>query len=686
MDISEKIEKRKQSDRAKYTASLRGLCDAVSGLSDGESAESLLESAGAMSRPIKLTGKWWKNDAMPLYCLEKDGGPARVLSPGKLGGLFYRDEKTGQRIRVTASEAERFEPDALSFCPPFPETAMTPMGLARFLMRALPASDYMFLVGSTILVALLGLVLPAVNEYVFQFVIPSGEKTDIPFVFTLLFGVVLSSALFSLLRAVWAARVGDKVRNLAEIGLWNRILNLPVKFFQGKDSGDLAERAMALGAVCDAVTTTIVPTFLTLVTSFVYLGQIGGFSSSLLVPVTVILLAMFGFSFAAGFFTVRTNRRQNAISMALSGFSYQLFQAVGTIKANGAEVRAYAKWAERYSGKMRIIPHFLEKFADSIQTLVFLLGTILIYRAVWNSGVEPSVFISFQVAFSFLTAAVEKVSGVVSVAAYVKPAMQMFLPFFEESPEKVTGRRRVASLEGRIEVSHLFFRYSEESGDIMKDLSFVVNPGEYVAIVGPSGCGKSTLIRLLLGFERPDRGAVYYDGMDMADLDVQSVRRRIGTVLQDGSLFAGDIYSNITLCAPEMSMDEAWEIAEQAGCAADIEDMPMGMFTMVSDGAGGISGGQKQRILIARALAMKPDILLFDEATSALDNVTQRTVMETLAEKSVTRIVIAHRLSTIMDCDRILCLDGGRVAEEGTYEELMERRGIFYDLAKYQLL
>ncbi len=686
MDISEKIKQRKHSDRTQYIASLRSLCDAAIGIPDQEGMESLLDSAGAMGRPVQLTGRWWKNDAMPLWCREKDGGKQRVLAPGKFGGLFFRDEESGRRIRVRAAAAEKFEPEAVCFSPTFPETAMTPFGLARFLMKALPAADYVFLAGTSLLVALLGMIIPAVNEYVFQFVIPSGEKTDIPFVFTLLFGVVLSSALFSLLRAVWAARVGDKVRNLAEIGLWNRILNLPVKFFQGKDSGDLAERAMALGEVCDAVTMSIVPTFLTLLTSFVYLGQIGGFSARLLIPVAGILLCMFGFSFAAGFLMVQSNRRQNAVSMLLSGFSYQLFQSVGTIKANGAEVRAYSKWAGHYSGRLRILPHFLVKFADAIQTTILFLGTILIYQVVWKSDVSPSAFISFQVAFAFLTAAVEKVSGVVSLAAYVKSAMHMFMPFFEEKPEKLTERKRVESLSGKVEISHLYFRYNEASGDILHDFSFSVKPGEYVAVVGPSGCGKSTLIRLLLGFERPDRGAVYYDGMDLEELDCQSVRRRIGTVLQDGSLFAGDIYSNITLCAPQMPVEEAWEVAEEAGCAKDIEDMPMGMFTMVSDGSGGISGGQKQRILIARALAMKPDILLFDEATSALDNVTQRTVMETLAKKKVTRIVIAHRLSTIMDCDRIICLDGGRVAEEGTYGELMERKGKFYDLAKFQLL
>lgn len=639
-----------------------------------------------MSRKIHLTGKWWKNDAMPLLCQGKEGDREYVLMPGRLGGLFYVDPESSRKIRVTAAVAQQFETEAVCFCPPFHEDALTPMGLVRFLAGSLPVSDYIFLAGTSLAVALLGMVFPLVNQYVFQFVIPSGEKTDIPFVFSLLFGVVLSSALFSLLRSVWVTRIGDKVRNLAEIGLWNRILNLPVKFFQGKDSGDLAGRAMALGDVCDAVMMSVMPALLTLLASFVYLGQIGSLSASLLFPSVLILLCLSFFSFVTSFLMVRMNKRQNVISMALSGFSYQLFQSVGTLKANGAEVRAFSRWAKHYSGKIRVVPHFLVKFADAFQTLIMLLGMVLIYRTADRNGLSPSAFISFQVAFAFLTGAMEKVSGIAVLAAYIKPAMQMFLPFFQEKPEKMKGRKRVSALEGRIEASRISFCYDEEMGDVLHDLSLSIEPGEYVAVVGPSGCGKSTLFRILLGFERPDRGAVYYDGMDMEELDIQSVRRHIGTVLQEGSLFAGDIFSNITLCAPEMTMEEAWEAAGQAGCAGDIEDMPMGMFTMVSDGTGGISGGQKQRLLIARALAMKPDIFLFDEATSALDNVTQKTVMETLAGKNVTRIVIAHRLSTIMDCDRIICLDKGQVAEQGTYDELMEQQGKFYDLAKYQLL
>ena len=207
-----------------------------------------------------------------------------------------------------------------------------------------------------------------------------------------------------------------------------------------------------------------------------------------------------------------------------------------------------------------------------------------------------------------------------------------------------------------------------------------------MAIVGKTGCGKSTLMRLLLGFETPVSGAVYYDNRDLQTLDLPALRRNIGVVLQQSRLFAGDIYSNIAISAPWLTMDEAWEAAKLAGMDEDIKKMPMGMYTLIGEGGGALSGGQRQRLMIARAIASKPKILMFDEATSALDNITQRIVSDSLGQLRCTRIVIAHRLSTIRQCDRILVLDGGKIVEDGAYDELITAKGLFAELVRRQTL
>ena len=193
-------------------------------------------------------------------------------------------------------------------------------------------------------------------------------------------------------------------------------------------------------------------------------------------------------------------------------------------------------------------------------------------------------------------------------------------------------------------------------------------------------------MRLMLGFETPRKGAIYYDGVDLTRMDLRSLRKRIGVVIQNGKLFSGDLYSNIAISAPGLTLEDAWEIARQCGLDQDIQEMPMGMYTMVTEGSGGLSGGQRQRLTIARALASNPRILMLDEATSALDNITQKQVADSLAMLHCTRVVIAHRLSTIRACDRIIVLDGGRIAENGTFDELLARHGLFYELASRQLL
>ena len=240
-------------------------------------------------------------------------------------------------------------------------------------------------------------------------------------------------------------------------------------------------------------------------------------------------------------------------------------------------------------------------------------------------------------------------------------------------------------LTGDIEVQHAAFRYSAERPLVLRDLSLRIKPGEFVALVGPSGSGKSTLLRLLLGFEHLDSGAIYFDGQDLdGPRRATSLRRQIGVVLQNGRLMSGDIFTNI-VGSSTATLDEAWEAARMAGFAEDIEAMPMGMHTVISEGGGTLSGGQRQRLLIARAIVHRPRILLFDEATSALDNRTQAIVSASLERLQATRIVVAHRLSTIRNADRISSSIAGAIVQSGTYDELMRRDGPFAELARRQI-
>ena len=228
--------------------------------------------------------------------------------------------------------------------------------------------------------------------------------------------------------------------------------------------------------------------------------------------------------------------------------------------------------------------------------------------------------------------------------------VELVSPIFNTERESNLKDMTDHRINGEIELSHVYFRYRDDTPDVVRNINLRIKKGDYVGIVGTTGCGKSTLIRLMTGLEKPRMGAVYYDSTDISNIPPSALRKNTGVVEQNGRLFQGSILSNIQIAAPNITQEEIWDALKKAGIAEDVREMPMGIHTVISEGEGGLSGGQRQRIVIARALAHKPRILFFDEATSALDNITQKVVSDTLDSLSCTRIVIAHRLSTVKNC------------------------------------
>ena len=329
-------------------------------------------------------------------------------------------------------------------------------------------------------------------------------------------------------------------------------------------------------------------------------------------------------------------------------------------------------------------PSLFVKIWPALLVAVNGIGALFIFYKAYDYRISIDNYYAFSSAFGLVSAAMAELAMMVVFMSNIKPAFDLLDPILNAKPETDINQGTVASLSGNIEFRDVSFTYDEDMPNVLDNLSFSIAPGEYVGIVGKTGCGKSTILRLMLGFETPQKGSVYYDRRDVNKIDRKSLRSKIGSVLQDEKLFTGDIFTNITIAAPRAGFDQAWEAAEIANIADDIRNMPMGMHTFISEGNGGLSGGQKQRLMIARAVVTKPKVLLFDEATSALDNITQKKISEAIDKMDCTRIVVAHRLSTIQNCDRILVMDNGRIAEEGNYEELLAKNGIFTELVNRQ--
>ncbi len=653
-----------------------------------EQLDYCLRPHGLMRRTVELTEGWYKDAYGPILAYTREEGLPVALLPGKLRGYGFTDPKTGQRQKLNAKTAALFEPVALCFYRPLPQKKLGIPDLILYMKDCVSLGDIACIVAATLAVTVVGMFMPRITRALTGPVLQSGRADALIGIAICIVCVSLSAQLIGSVRSMVQSRLSVKTGLGVQASMMMRQLSLPASFFRKYSPGELKSRAMSVNQLCSMLMNLVMSTGLSSLTSLLYIGQILHFAPALVLPSLVIITVTVVLSIVSTLAQIRINRRQMDLSARESGMSYAMITGVQKIKLAGAEKRVFAKWLNFYAkgAELQYNPPMFLKLNGVISTAIGLFSNIVLYCLAVRSGIGQSSYFAFTASYGMLMGAFMSVSGIALSAAQIQPILEMAEPFLKTAPETSEHKEIVTQPAGEVELDHISFRYSEDTPYIIDDLSLKVRSGEYVAIVGKTGCGKSTLVRLLLGFEKPEKGAVYYDGKDINGLDLPSLRRKIGTVTQDAGLFQGDIYSNIVITAPELTLDEAWEAAEKAGIADDIRAMPMGMHTLIAEGQGGISGGQRQRIMIARAIAPKPKLLIFDEATSALDNKTQKQVSEALDAMGCTRIVIAHRLSTIKHCDRILVMDGGKIIEDGNYDELIEKGGFFAELVERQRL
>jgi NHLM bacteriocin system ABC transporter ATP-binding protein len=646
--------------------------------------EYMLRPTGILKRVVRLPKGWYK-DCIGSLLGEKDG-KVIALIPHGFSGYHFADPDTGNLVKVSRANAEHIGKEAFCFYKPLPQRAITVIDIVKYMFQSLSKAEGFFYTLSLLITTLLGLVTPVVYNLVFSAVIPSGELNLLLSTLTFLVGVGIASFLVTICQNLLLARRSTIVKINVQAAFMNRLLALPVPFFKQYSAGEMAERMNVIGVFCDLITNSLLPIGMTAVFSLVYAVQISWYAPSLLLPALGTIALSLIFSILMISEQAKLTERKLKNNASTNGLVFELFNGIQKIKLVGAETRAFSQWAKKYSKTAAIDfnPPLVIKSSSAVTGLIGLLGLAVIYWAAGSARVNVANFMSFNMAYGMLSGSILSFSMAASSLATIKPILNLIAPILETVPEIAKDKQIVTQLSGSIELNNVSFRYSEKTPMIIDNLSLKIRRGQYVAIVGKTGCGKSTLIRLLLGFETPLLGSVYYDSKDLKKLDVKSVRRKIGVVMQNGKLLQGSIFENITISAPQLTVDDAWAAAELAGLADDIRAMPMGMFTMVAEGGGGFSGGQKQRLMIARAVAAKPKILFLDEATSALDNITQRQVAGALDKFKSTRLVIAHRLSTIRQCDRIIVLDKGRIVEDGTYDELTKKGGVFADLVARQ--
>ena len=657
--------------------SIRGLQDRL---------DFLLSSTGVLYREVILTRGWHRDAMGAMICTLAEDGTVVAVLPAEMGGYEYTDPRSGRKVRVTNATEKLIGEEALCFYRPLPMRSLEVGDLFRYMYECLTIWDLVGFGLAALAITLVGLLIPRLNRILMGPVMEYGSMQLLYAVMAFMLFASIGSLLLSIIRELLLNRIRFKLNLSVGAATMMRILSLPASFFKEYSAGELNQYIGYMNNLCNTLVDSIFSTAVTDVFSLVYLTQIFTFARSLVWPSLLVTILTLAISMLSAAVQTRINKEKMVLDAKERGLVFSFINGIQKIRLSGAENRAFFKWSQIYSRGAEMIynPPGIIRLGGVITTAISLTGTAVMYFIAVKNGVSTADYYAFNAAYAYISTAFTSLASVAVTAAAIKPSIDLIRPLLAGKPEMADGQETVTRLSGSIEISHVTFGYDPESKPLFEDLSIQIPARQYVALVGKSGCGKSTLMRLLLGFEKPQRGAIYYDRKDIQNLDMRSVRRQIGTVMQDGRLFSGSIFENIVISAPNLKVRDAWDAAEIAGIADDIRDMPMGMHTVLQEGGGSISGGQRQRLMIARAIAPKPKILIFDEATSALDNITQKKVSDALDSMRCTRIVIAHRLSTIRHCDRILVLDGGKIVEDGTYEDLIAKNGVFADLVERQ--
>ncbi len=653
--------------------------------------EEIARSSRFAFRRVRLEDKWHVQDGGPLLGFLKGEDHPIALLPASPTSYHIHDLVAGTVLPLTAARAREIEPFAFTFYRTLPERPLRGWDLLRFLGCGIRRDLFTVLLIGTV-GGMLTLATPLAVGHVFDAILPSAGRTQLWHLTLGLAVAAFATAAFHVTRNTALIRIRHRTGMSLQAAIWERVVSLPARFFTKYSAGDLGMRVMGIETIMVTLSSSVMTSIVSSIFSLFSLGLLFYYSPPVALAALGLVLIVVTAMLISGFIQVGYQWNIETIRGKTMGMLLQFMNGMAKIRVAAAEHRAFAQWADCYARQARlIVKSRLAANALTVFNVSFpILSSMVIFWLVAGSDhstarMSTGVFLAFLSAFASLLQSMIQLGSITVAVAGIVPVYRRLKPILEATPEVDDSRTDPGPLRGHIEVTNISFKYDADGPKILDDVSFHADPGEFVAMVGPSGSGKSTLLRILLGFEKPDAGAVAYDGFDASGLDPRRLRRQLGVVLQNGTLLPGDIFSNIIGSAVDLTLDDAWRAARLAGLEQDIEQMPMGMHTIIAEGAGTISGGQKQRLMIARALVTRPRIVFFDEATSALDNPTQQIVTESLDRLRATRIVIAHRLSTIQSADRIYVLDEGHIVQTGSYAELVKIPGMFLDLVKRQM-
>ncbi|KAF3887868.1 MULTISPECIES: NHLP bacteriocin export ABC transporter permease/ATPase subunit [Nostocales] len=658
-----------------------------------EPIEALARSSQIRTRCVVLEDNWWLHEHGPLLAYtQEENLPVALLPAGNRYILF--DPTTQTRTVVNQRVAATLATQAHQFYRPLPNVVNNAIQLFQFGVKGYQ-KDIILVLATGVVASALGMVVPQATALLLDNAIPDSDRGLLGQIGLALFALLMGRTVFAMSQGIISLRIENAADSALQPAIWDRLLRLSPAFFRNYSSGDLVNRVLSVNQIRQKLSGGTQRTLLSalfallnLVLMFVYSWQLALVGVGIALLTTVVTTV-------ASLVLIRKLRRQQQLIGEINGLTVQLINGVAKLRVAMAEDRAFAAWAEQYSQQMMLKASF-QRIVDRVsvfnEVLPLVTSALLYWFAISSiqmaqttgDGLTAGKFLAFNAALGIFIGGVTSLSNTLTDILAIVPLWERAKPILQAQPEYDPTKANPGDLMGRVALDNVTFRYRDDGLPILDRVSLHAEPGEFVAIVGPSGSGKSTILRLLLGFETPQSGTVFYDRFDLAELNLEAVRRQLGVVLQNGRIGTGSIFQNIA-AGGLISQAQAQEAAQMAGLADDIAQMPMGLHTIVSEGGTNLSGGQRQRLLIARALVNQPKIILMDEATSSLDNRTQAIVSQSLEKLNATRIVIAHRLSTIRNADRIYAIEAGRVVQVGTFEKLVNTEGLFAQLVARQM-
>jgi len=537
-------------------------------------------------------------------------------------------------------------------------------------------------------------VLPGASKYLMDDVIAKGNIEMLKTILIVVGAAIIVQAVTSFLLTKLLSVEAQHLIAILRAQLQKQILKLPIRFFDNNKSGALVSRIMSdVEGVRNLVGTGLVQLFggiLTAVISLVLLINI----SPMMTLYTLVPVAIFGFISLKAFGYIRPIfRERRVINAEVTGRLTETLGGVRVIKGFNAEAQEVKTFEAGVDRLFQNVKKSLTSTSLLTSSATFLLG--IASTGIMGIGgymiVEHQLtigeFLSFTLYLGFMIAPIIEMSNIGSQLTEAMAGLDRMEEIMNMSPEDDGSVRNIElkNINGEIIFDNVSFAY-EEGKTVLKDISFTAKPGTVTALVGTSGSGKTTIAGIAASFLTPEIGKVTIDGNDMSKVTLNSYRSNLGVVLQDDFLFEGTIKENILFPRPEASENRLLSAVKAAHVHEFTDRLEDGLQTLIGERGIKLSGGQRQRVAIARALLADPKILILDEATSNLDMESESFIQESLKElmKGRTTFVIAHRLSTIRQADQILVIEKGEIKERGSHQELIDKKGRYYDLYTYQ--